>query len=213
MSDEQTPPVAGSPPAKRKKGSGHRIYSGEHGEALKQHQQRLARAIKLRWESHLTEPEIARSLGIAESTVNTMLRPFKPMLDDPARTKEFKKHEPEIMDAIRMLMVDGMHKILTDEKRIAKMDLSRLTYGFGIMYDKARLERGESTANVKTLLPQIPSLCPNCGYCPHCGQSRVMQPYYVPYYYSPQPIWPQYQVWSGTGVTTWSNNTLQSSSS
>lgn len=51
--------------------------------------------------------------------------------------------------------------------------------------------------------------CPNCGYCPHCGQSAkpqvIPQPYPVPYRVYPQPwtereIGVPYRVWSGTGI-------------
>jgi len=50
--------------------------------------------------------------------------------------------------------------------------------------------------------------CLNCGYCPHCGQSRVK-----PWPVSPWPTYPNYPYWwySPTGTTpvtiTWSHNT------
>jgi len=130
---------------------------GEYDAAQKQYQAKLAKAIKLRWQDHMVEEDIGKVIGVAQQTVSKMLAPFKPMLDDPEAVKQFKSNEPQLMDGIRMLMVQGMHTVLTDPKRVAKMDLSRFTYGYGIMYDKARLERGESTANVKMLSDLIRS--------------------------------------------------------
>jgi len=44
--------------------------------------------------------------------------------------------------------------------------------------------------------------CPNCGYCPHCGQSRQMRPYYIPPYYV-QPWWMQPSItWTTAGAVT-----------
>jgi hypothetical protein len=140
-------------PAKVGKPKGPRpeSYYTERGLASPKAQKILAKAVKLRFVDQLSYEDIGAIVGLPNRDVQRMLAPFKPMLDDPAGVKAYKANEPEIMDGLRMLMTSGMYTILTNPDRIAKMDLSRLTYGFGIMYDKARLERGESTSNVKTL--------------------------------------------------------------
>jgi hypothetical protein len=148
-----------APPAKVRKPKGPRPsgYYTERGLANPKAQKILAKAVKLRFVDQLSYEDIGKIVELPQQDIVRMLAPFKPMLDDPAAVKAFKANEPEIMDGLRMLMTSGMYTILTNPERIAKMDLSRLTYGFGIMYDKARLERGESTANVHTLSDLIRS--------------------------------------------------------
>jgi hypothetical protein len=112
---------------------------------------RLARVLKLRFVDNLNYPDISKLTGLGVQVIRTMIDPFKVIMENPEQIRQFKKFEPHILDGVRMLMVQGMVDQLTDEKRRKKMDLSRLTYGFGILYDKQRLERGESTANVMSL--------------------------------------------------------------
>ena len=112
---------------------------------------RLARVLKLRFVDNLNYPDISKLVGLGVQVIRTMIDPFRVIMENPEQIRQFKKFEPHILDGVRMLMVQGMVDQLTDEKRRKKMDLSRLTYGFGILYDKQRLERGESTANVMSL--------------------------------------------------------------
>ena len=111
----------------------------------------LAKVLKLRFVDSISVPDIAKLMGLGIQVVRGMIEPFKVIMENPEQIRQFKKYEPHILDGVRMLMVQGMMDQLTDEKRRKKMDLSRLTYGFGILYDKQRLERGESTANVMSL--------------------------------------------------------------
>ena len=111
----------------------------------------LAKVLKLRFVDNLSVPDIAKLMSLGIQVIRGMIEPFKVIMENPEQIRQFKKYEPHILDGVRMLMVQGMMDQLTDEKRRKKMDLSRLTYGFGILYDKQRLERGESTANVMSL--------------------------------------------------------------
>jgi hypothetical protein len=112
---------------------------------------KLEKVLKLRFVDGLTYDEIARVMGIEHTAIERMCKPFKQIMDDPARVKAFKVQEANILDGVRMLMVEGMVDQLTDPVRRKKMDLSRLTWGYSTLYDKARLERGESTANIRNL--------------------------------------------------------------
>jgi len=132
---------------------GRPIKKGQPGiAAIRQNEvKRLSKCLKLRFVDNLAYPDIAKVLGVDHKTVERMCAPFRIIMENPEEIRQFKKHEPHILDGIRMLMAQGMIDKLTDSKMRKAMDLSRLTYGYGVLYDKARLERGESTANVHTL--------------------------------------------------------------
>ena len=129
----------------------YKKHRGEAAKICKDYGNDLASVLKLRFVDDLTFAMISRATGLSEHMIKAMCAPFAVIMDDPARVKQFKANEPHLLDGVRMLMVQGMVDQLTDEKRRKTMDLSRLTYGYGVLFDKARLERGESTANVMTL--------------------------------------------------------------
>lgn len=80
-----------------------------------------------------------------------MIGPFKVMMDDPERIRAFKVNEETLIDGAKMLLLQGIVEQLSDPDRRRKVDLSRLTYGFGILFDKNRLLQGQSTQNVMSL--------------------------------------------------------------
>lgn len=93
----------------------------------------------------LNHDEIAEFFGVSRVAVTKMVG--KMGLDCPKYTpEEFKarmEHE----------MLERMNKLLgsmTPDK-IASASLSQLIMAFGILYDKVRLQRGESTQNVAAL--------------------------------------------------------------
>jgi len=133
----------------------YKEHRGEARTVSKQYGRDLADVLKMRFVQGHSYPEITKLTGLSTEMVQTMIKPFAAMMEDPERIKAFKTNEPHYLDAVRMLMLQGMVDQLTDEKRRKKMDLSRLTYGYGVLFDKARLERGESTANVMTLTDLI----------------------------------------------------------
>ncbi len=129
----------------------HKKYYGEKKQITKQYGRDLANVLKMKFVDNMTVPMIQKATGLSSYMVNEMCKPFAVMLDNPDRVRQFKANEPHLLDGVRMLMVQGMVDQLTDAKRRKTIDLSRLTYGYGVLYDKARLERGESTTNVMTL--------------------------------------------------------------
>jgi hypothetical protein len=129
----------------------YRDHRGAQALTNKVYQKDLASVLKLRYEDHMTYDQISKLTGLSPYMITEMAEPFQAIMANPEGVKRFKKYEPDMLDGIRMLMVEGMFDQLSDPKRRKTLDLSRLTYGYGVLYDKARLERGESTANVKTL--------------------------------------------------------------
>lgn len=55
------------------------------------------------------------------------------------------------LDGARMKLVLAVLEKLADPAQAKKISLGKLAVAFGILYDKARLERDESTANAMTL--------------------------------------------------------------
>lgn len=143
--------VKGKEPRNDKKVNRYAKHRGEKATICRQYGRDLATVLKLRYVDGIAYGLIGKATGLTEHMIREMCRPFAVIMDDPERVKQFKANEPQLLDGVRMLMVQGMVDQLTDEKRRKTMDLSRLTYGYGVLFDKARLERGESTANVMTL--------------------------------------------------------------
>ena len=124
---------------------------GEAGKIAKDYGKDLAAVLQMRFVDNMPYSMIEKATGLTEHAIREMCRPFAILMENPDQIREFKKHEPHLLDGVRMLMVQGLVEQLTDEKRRKSVDLSRLTYGYGVLFDKARLERGESTANIKSL--------------------------------------------------------------
>ena len=68
-----------------------------------------------------------------------------------AALTEFRKQEANILDRVRMQALMALDESLLDPVRRAKIYPQSLAWIYGVLYDKMRLERGESTANVSVL--------------------------------------------------------------
>lgn len=108
-------------------------------------------ALKMRFIDGWTYEQISRALNVTSDTLHRWLEPFKVIMENPDQVREFKRYEANILDGLRFMLVRGMTEQLSDDKRRKSMDFSRLSWGYATLYDKARLERGESTSNVMSL--------------------------------------------------------------
>ena len=111
----------------------------------------LGKAIKLRLVNHLSYDQIGSMLKVAGSTIRTGVAQLEALLDNPALVSAFKDNEAEVIDSARMLALQAVGEQLSDPKRRKKLDISRLTMLFGVLFDRQRLIRGQSTANIKQL--------------------------------------------------------------
>lgn len=130
-------------------------FSGAHNRAVGQRTKELAKVMQWRYRDHLSIAEIAKLAGMGTEAIDTMLAPFKVIMETPEVVQGFKANEADILDGIRFLMATGMMEQLSDPERRKTLDLSRLTWGYCALFDKARLERGESTSNVKLSLAEL----------------------------------------------------------
>lgn len=126
-------------------------HKGEQREMVVQYGNDLAAVLRMRFYQGLGYSEISKLTGLNVNKVKSMIMPFKVMMDDPDRIKAFRANEPEMLDGVRALAIQAMYEQLSDPVRRKKVDLSRLTYLYGVLFDKTRLSRGESTSNVKSL--------------------------------------------------------------
>ena len=98
----------------------------------------------------LTYKEIGNLVGRTKQTVQERL---KPIIDDIDCLELHKKHRADII-AIQSRKI---LKSLTDED-IQKAPAGQRVMMYGILYDKERLERGESTHNIASVHQDIESL-------------------------------------------------------
>ena len=93
---------------------------------------------------HLSPAELARIHHTTEQTVKHRLRRFFNTLGSTQQVHAYRLHEGDILDAVRWRIV----QLLSEPERLAKATVKDLAIVFGIMFDKARLLRGQSTQNI-----------------------------------------------------------------
>lgn len=87
--------------------------------------------------------EIGKVAGISKQAVSQALRRHG---IDAGEIESFRKARPAVLAAKQKILLDG----ITTET-VKKMSGRDKLVGFGILYDKERLELGQSTANVSNL--------------------------------------------------------------
>jgi type I restriction-modification system DNA methylase subunit len=99
----------------------------------------ISRIIELRKRGN-SYKEIGKILGCTKQNVDLRLRPFKAEIE---ALESFKEHKADVLGVYQQKLLNS----LTDSDIKRMPPGSRLT-GFGILYDKERLERSLSTENV-----------------------------------------------------------------
>ena len=103
----------------------------------------LSQAINLRIKG-LSYQEIADYFGVRKQSVHEALQPYA--IQTAGSLEAFKQHRADIlagrqMECLQLLTADDIKKASPRDKAII----------FGTLYDKERLERGQSTSNVSLL--------------------------------------------------------------
>ena len=91
-----------------------------------------------------SQADIARMQGVTRQAVDQALRPFKAILSNPQSIQAFDNERDKLLSA-------GQAKLLVaalDGRAIKKSSTLQLASSFGILFDKQRLVRGESTDNI-----------------------------------------------------------------
>ena len=90
---------------------------------------------------------IARLAHLHRLTVPTVirkLRRFLRVIGNPEEITGYRFHESDVLDAVRWRIV----QLLSEPSRLANASVRDLAIVFGILFDKARLLRGQSTQNI-----------------------------------------------------------------
>ncbi len=102
-------------------------------------------------------PEIAQQQGVAHSTVWRFLERMKPEI---VAVESFKTHRADVLARIQAKSLDAQERIIDtlDDGLLAALTPSQkssmlmaLNAQSGTAFDKERLERGQSTANISTI--------------------------------------------------------------
>ena len=110
----------------------------------------VARAFKLKLQG-LSYQEIADLVGRSKSTVVEALKDFKALLDNPESIRTFRENESDILDAMRKLIIGSLPTDLAVKKGKRALSGYQKVGMYGILFDKTRLLRGESTVNLNSL--------------------------------------------------------------
>ena len=117
----------------------------------------VAKAFKLKM-SGLTYEEVGNALGgYSKSSVFEALQNFRHLLDNPESVKVFREHEAELLDSVRSRLLRLIAERLPNKKNSAY----QLAGMYGLIYDKTRLERGQSTENIANLTAIIQAVHSN----------------------------------------------------
>lgn len=107
----------------------------------------VAQVWKLRVVNRLSLAEIARTLGVAKSTVHAALQRIQELIPDPEIVAAYRDVRPTLLTAVEQRLLAS----LTDEDAITKATLNNRAYAFQQVFHARRLEAGESTANIATI--------------------------------------------------------------
>ena len=110
----------------------------------------LSEALKLRFKG-LTYDQIAKITGNAKSAIIGQLKPFEALIRNPNAVNAYVEHEEQFFDAIRLQLVQALGAQLNDPERVKKLDIQRIGWVLGVLFDKMRLIRGKSTQNIAAL--------------------------------------------------------------
>ena len=96
-------------------------------------------ALDLRLNHHLSYKQIAQLQGVSKQAVHSSIKGLLPIPE----TKVFQDHRADILANIQMKLLSQL-----DHDRLKKAPAGSLVLAACQLYDKERLERGESTENV-----------------------------------------------------------------
>ncbi len=112
----------------------------------------IGKALTLRLSNKLSYQQIADVMEVPKQAITKGLAPLLDLLNiDPQLLQGFRNEESNLNDAVRMLAMQAMGEQLSDPKRRRKLDILRINALYGTLFDKQRLARGESTANIHQL--------------------------------------------------------------
>lgn len=99
----------------------------------------VSQACNLRINNKLTYAQIGKQFGVSKQAIHRLIKPLLPT----EATKTFKEQRADILANLQLNLLSNV-----DSVRLKKTGVRDLVVSAGILYDKERLERGQSTQNV-----------------------------------------------------------------
>jgi len=99
----------------------------------------------------VTSKDIQAAVNLGSDAVMTRIMKFLASIRNPQAIQQFRKQEAALLDRVRAQALMALDEAMSDPVRRAKIYPQSLAWIYGVLYDKMRLERGESTANVSVL--------------------------------------------------------------
>ena len=95
-------------------------------------------AVDLKYNRHLSYKQIAAIQGVSPQAVHQRIKDLLPIPE----TRVYQDHRADILANLQLKLLSHL-----DEARLRKASAYQLVGSAGLLYDKERLERGQSTAN------------------------------------------------------------------
>jgi len=109
----------------------------------------VSSALDLRLNHHLSYSEIAAIQGVSPQAIHGRIKNLLP----PDELNVYKDHRADILAGLQAKILSHL-----DDDRLSKASAYQLVGSAGLLYDKERLERGMSTANLASLTADIASM-------------------------------------------------------
>ena len=103
-------------------------------------------ALKLKIDHHLSYSQIAAIQGVTKQAIHQRIKNLLPIPE----TEIYKNHRADILANLQLKLLSHL-----DEARLKKASAYQLVGSAGLLYDKERIERGLSTANLSVLMADI----------------------------------------------------------
>ena len=98
----------------------------------------VSQAINLKYNHHLSYEQIAAIQGVSKQAVHQKIKDLLPIPE----TQVYINHRADILAHLQWRLLQEI-----DRGRLKKASLYQLVGALGLIYDKERLERGQSTSN------------------------------------------------------------------
>ncbi len=106
-------------------------------------------AIDLKYNRHLSYAQIAAIQGVTPQAIHQKIKDLLPIPENQV----YMDHRADILSNTQLRLLAAL-----DDDKIKKMAGDRLVWSAAVLYDKERLERGMSTANLSTITASIAEL-------------------------------------------------------
>lgn len=103
----------------------------------------LTEALRLRYQQGLTYQQLADKYHVSPVSIFQRFQRFNLTLEDPEEVKSYRDNRADILSDFQLKLLKSIK-----EEDLQKAPIQSKIWCYGVLYDKERLERNLSTANV-----------------------------------------------------------------